>query len=217
MKAKVEVDCTPAEARAFLGLPDVSSLNEHMVQEMKSRLDANLAMVAPGRVDAQLDGAGRPGVGAVHEADDGRGGRRSERRRQGRMNDTIFATATAAGRAAVAVVRISGPAIMQFVEGAWLVRASSTAAHGDADAHCTTRREIKIDQGLVLRFAAPVQLSPARIVSSCICMAAPPSSKPRFQPLLEFRARGWRRRANLRAGRSRMASSTLDRRKPSAI
>jgi hypothetical protein len=47
MKAKVEVDCTPAEARAFLGLPDVSSLNEHMVKEMKSRLDANLAMVAP--------------------------------------------------------------------------------------------------------------------------------------------------------------------------
>jgi hypothetical protein len=47
MKAKVEVDCTPAEARAFLGLPDVSSLNEHMVQEMKSRLDANMAMVAP--------------------------------------------------------------------------------------------------------------------------------------------------------------------------
>jgi hypothetical protein len=47
MKAKIEVDCTPAEARAFLGLPDVSALNEHMVQEMKSRLDANMAMVAP--------------------------------------------------------------------------------------------------------------------------------------------------------------------------
>jgi len=47
MKAKVEVDCTPAEARAFLGLPDVSALNEHMVQEMKARLDANMAMVAP--------------------------------------------------------------------------------------------------------------------------------------------------------------------------
>lgn len=47
MKAKLEVDCTPAEARAFLGLPDVSALNEHMVREMKSRLDANMAMVAP--------------------------------------------------------------------------------------------------------------------------------------------------------------------------
>ncbi len=47
MKAKLEVDCTPAEARAFLGLPDVSALNEHMVREMKSRMDANLALVAP--------------------------------------------------------------------------------------------------------------------------------------------------------------------------
>ncbi len=47
MKVKVEVDCTPLEARAFLGLPDVSGLNEHMVQEMKRRLDANMAMVSP--------------------------------------------------------------------------------------------------------------------------------------------------------------------------
>jgi hypothetical protein len=47
MKAKLEVDCTPAEARAFLGLPDVSALNEHMVREMKARMDSNLAMVAP--------------------------------------------------------------------------------------------------------------------------------------------------------------------------
>ncbi len=47
MKAKLEVDCTPAEARAFLGLPDVSALNEHMVKEMKARMDANLAAAAP--------------------------------------------------------------------------------------------------------------------------------------------------------------------------
>lgn len=47
MKVKVEVDCTPAEARAFLGLPDVSALNEHLVKEMKARLEANLAMAAP--------------------------------------------------------------------------------------------------------------------------------------------------------------------------
>ncbi len=47
MKVTVEVDCTPAEARAFLGLPDVAALNEHMVQEMKGRMDANLAMAAP--------------------------------------------------------------------------------------------------------------------------------------------------------------------------
>lgn len=47
MKAKLEVDCTPAEARAFLGLPDVSALNDHMVKEMRRRVDANLAAAAP--------------------------------------------------------------------------------------------------------------------------------------------------------------------------
>ncbi len=47
MKLSVEVDCTPSEARAFLGLPDVRSLNEHMVKEMKARMDANLALAAP--------------------------------------------------------------------------------------------------------------------------------------------------------------------------
>ena len=47
MKVKLEVDCTPLEARAFLGLPDVSALNAHMVEEMKARMDANLAMAAP--------------------------------------------------------------------------------------------------------------------------------------------------------------------------
>jgi hypothetical protein len=47
MKLNVTVDCTPAEARAFLGLPDVSVLNAHLVKEMKARMDANLALAAP--------------------------------------------------------------------------------------------------------------------------------------------------------------------------
>ena len=47
MKVNVEIDCTPGEARAFLGLPDVSVLNAHLIEEMKKRLDANLAMAAP--------------------------------------------------------------------------------------------------------------------------------------------------------------------------
>jgi hypothetical protein len=47
MKIKVEVDCTPKEARAFLGLPDVEALNAHMVKEMKARMDANMGLIAP--------------------------------------------------------------------------------------------------------------------------------------------------------------------------
>jgi hypothetical protein len=47
MKMTIEIDCTPVEARAFLGLPDVSALNEHLVKEMQARMDANMAMLAP--------------------------------------------------------------------------------------------------------------------------------------------------------------------------
>ena len=47
MKLNVEIDLTPQEARAFLGLPDVTAVNAHLVEEMKKRLDANLAMAAP--------------------------------------------------------------------------------------------------------------------------------------------------------------------------
>jgi hypothetical protein len=46
MKLSVQIDVTPAEARAFLGLPDVKALNEHLVKEMKAKMDANL-LAAP--------------------------------------------------------------------------------------------------------------------------------------------------------------------------
>ena len=47
MKLSVEVDCTPEEARRFLGLPDVSALNEQIVSEMRKQVEANMAMLAP--------------------------------------------------------------------------------------------------------------------------------------------------------------------------
>ncbi|HLZ74251.1 DUF6489 family protein [Phenylobacterium sp.] len=47
MKMTIEVDCTPEEARRFMGLPDVSALNEHLVNEMKGRIEANMSMISP--------------------------------------------------------------------------------------------------------------------------------------------------------------------------
>jgi hypothetical protein len=47
MKLKIEVDCTPEEARTFLGLPDVTGLNAHLVKEMQARMDQNMAMLQP--------------------------------------------------------------------------------------------------------------------------------------------------------------------------
>lgn len=50
MQMRIEVECTPVEARAFMGLPDVTPLNEHLVDEMKRRMDENLAMMGPDQV-----------------------------------------------------------------------------------------------------------------------------------------------------------------------
>ena len=47
MKLSIEVDCTPEEARRFMGLPDVSALNDHIVNEMKKSIESNLSMLAP--------------------------------------------------------------------------------------------------------------------------------------------------------------------------
>ncbi len=47
MKLNIEIDCTPAEARAFLGLPDVTPLNDHLVAEMQKRMEANMAAMQP--------------------------------------------------------------------------------------------------------------------------------------------------------------------------
>ena len=47
MKVNVEVECTPAEARAFLGVPDVTPLNDAMVAEMQKRMEANVAAMQP--------------------------------------------------------------------------------------------------------------------------------------------------------------------------
>ena len=42
MNIRFDLECTPEEARAFLGLPDLRPLNDHMVGEMKARM-ASLA------------------------------------------------------------------------------------------------------------------------------------------------------------------------------
>ena len=47
MKFTVVADCTPAEARAFLGLPDITPFNDQIVQEMSNRLTQNASMLKP--------------------------------------------------------------------------------------------------------------------------------------------------------------------------
>ncbi|WP_420430191.1 DUF6489 family protein [Hyphobacterium sp.] len=47
MKVKIDIDCTPEEARSFFGLPDVAPVNELMVKEMTKRMNENMASLEP--------------------------------------------------------------------------------------------------------------------------------------------------------------------------
>ncbi|HTC83468.1 MAG TPA: DUF6489 family protein [Rhizomicrobium sp.] len=40
MKVRIEMDMTPEEARAFMGLPDVRPMQQKMMDEMQARMKA---------------------------------------------------------------------------------------------------------------------------------------------------------------------------------
>ncbi len=47
MKINIDIECTPEEARSFLGLPDLGPVNEMMVEEMGKRMQANMDSLDP--------------------------------------------------------------------------------------------------------------------------------------------------------------------------
>lgn len=57
MKIKIDIDCTPAEARAFLGLPDVGPIQETLMKEAETRMMAALkSMDAEAMLKAWMPG-----------------------------------------------------------------------------------------------------------------------------------------------------------------
>ena len=47
MKIKIDIDCTPEEARSFFGLPDVRPMQEALISQLQERMSANLAAMDP--------------------------------------------------------------------------------------------------------------------------------------------------------------------------
>jgi hypothetical protein len=47
VKIKFDIDCTPEEARSFLGLPDVAPLQGAMMEEVEKRMKAALDATSP--------------------------------------------------------------------------------------------------------------------------------------------------------------------------
>ena len=47
MKITVDIDCTPEEARAFFGLPDVQPMQEALMKKIEERTIAGLDAMSP--------------------------------------------------------------------------------------------------------------------------------------------------------------------------
>jgi Family of unknown function (DUF6489) len=47
MKINLQIDCTPQEARAFLGLPDVQPMQEQLLREMQERMATSIRSMDP--------------------------------------------------------------------------------------------------------------------------------------------------------------------------
>lgn len=47
MKITVNIDCTPEEARAFFGLPDLRPMQEAILRQVQEKIMANLAAMDP--------------------------------------------------------------------------------------------------------------------------------------------------------------------------
>ncbi len=47
MKITIDVDCSPEEARAFLGLPDVAPMQAAVMEELGKRMSAGLEAMDP--------------------------------------------------------------------------------------------------------------------------------------------------------------------------
>ena len=47
MKVTIEIDCTPEEARAFCGMPDLSAAHEAMAKGMEARIAEAIGQIDP--------------------------------------------------------------------------------------------------------------------------------------------------------------------------
>ena len=47
MKFNFDIECTPEEARAFIGLPNIAPMQERLMKELEDRLQENIRNLSP--------------------------------------------------------------------------------------------------------------------------------------------------------------------------
>lgn len=68
MKISFDIDCTPEEARRFLGLPDVAPVNDILVEELKKRAGDMAHSMDAEKMMQQWMSAGVQGFGELQKA-----------------------------------------------------------------------------------------------------------------------------------------------------
>jgi hypothetical protein len=67
MKITIDIDCTPQEARAFFGLPQVEPMQEALMAQMQERLTQHLAAIEPDALMSAWLPGGIKGLAALQE------------------------------------------------------------------------------------------------------------------------------------------------------
>ena len=68
MKISIDIDCTPAEARTFFGLPDIEAFQKEMLAEMQKRMAEHMATMNPEDLMKQWMPAGMQAMERMQEA-----------------------------------------------------------------------------------------------------------------------------------------------------
>ena len=62
MKVTIDIDCTPEEARTFLGLPDVKPFQDAMMDKMQDQVQKTIDTLGPEAMMKAFFPTGSPGL-----------------------------------------------------------------------------------------------------------------------------------------------------------
>lgn len=68
MKITFDIDCTPEEARAFFGLPDVRPLQEAVMAKVQEKIMANIQAMDPETIMRSWNSASMQGMEQLQQA-----------------------------------------------------------------------------------------------------------------------------------------------------
>lgn len=68
MKVTVNVECTPEEARAFFGLPDVRPMQEAVMAQVQEKIMANIQAMDPESIMRSWNSASMQGMEQLQQA-----------------------------------------------------------------------------------------------------------------------------------------------------